>query len=347
MTRRSAWTGAVVVPLVVLALVAGAAWAVSGPGQRLVGRADVRGPLPSALAVAPADTTVLGFTDWVRIRASGVADPDTRDLATRSALSDIGEAVPMALGWSTDDIDWEAFVQDRGAGVLVAAPGGSLSWDEVESGLEEAGFDHDADGWSATPQVLGETGLGDQFTAVRIVRSAGVLVAATAPEAADEVVRTATGRAPSLASVRQAADTAQALVGTDTALLQAGSLGCAAAAVPETDRAAAEAAQAREGRLRAYSFAGRSLTDRGGSGPSAQTVTFAMTFDDVATAREQAPVRERLAVGPFIGRTGQVEDELRGPAATVDQATVALTFDRSADGTVLMLGTGALLFAAC
>ena len=76
-------------------------------------------------------------------------------------------------------------------------------------------------------------------------------------------------------------------------------------------------------------------------------MAIAMTFDDVATAREQAPIRERLATGPFIGRTGQVEDELRDPAATVHQATVALSFDRSADGTVLMLGTGALLFAAC
>ncbi|WP_311209515.1 MULTISPECIES: hypothetical protein [unclassified Aeromicrobium] len=337
----------VVVPLVVLALAAGVAWAVTGPGQQVLGRADVRGPLASALAVAPADTTVLGFTDWDRIRDSGVTDPATRDLATRSALSDIGEAVPQAFGWSIDDVRWEAFVQDLGAGVLVVAPGDALSWSEVEDGLREAGFDQDGDGWSATPQVLTETGLGDQFTAVRIVRSAGVLVAATAPEAADQVVRTATGRDASLATVRQAADTAQALAGADTVLLQAGSLGCDAAAVPDTDRAAADAAQAREGRLQAYSFAGRALTDRGGSGASAQTATFAMTFDDVSTAREQAPIRERLATGPFIGRTGQVEDELRDPSATVDQATVTLSFDRSADGTVLMLGTGALLFAAC
>ncbi|WP_317698645.1 hypothetical protein [Aeromicrobium sp. REDSEA-S32_B7] len=58
-------------------------------------------------------------------------------------------------------------------------------------------------------------------------------------------------------------------------------------------------------------------------------------------------MRERLATGPFVGRSGQVEDELRDPEVAVDQATVSLSFDRSADGTVLMLGTGALLFAAC
>lgn len=336
-----------IVSVVVLALAAGAAWAATGPAQQVLGRGDVRGHLASAVAVAPADTTVLGFTDWQRIRAVGADDLSARDLDTRSTLADLGDVVPQALGWSVDDVRWESFVQDLQAGVLVVAPDDGLSWGQVEDGLREAGFEQSGDAWSAAPEVLLETGLGDQFTAVRIVRSAGVLVAATAPEGADEVVRAATGRDPSLTSVRQAADTAQALMGRDTVLLQAGSLGCDAAAVPPEDSAAADVAQDRAGRLEAYAYAGRGLTDRGGSGPSAQTATFAMTFDEVATAREQAGVRERLSTGPFIGRRGQVEDELRDPSATVNQATVALSFDRSADGTVLMLGTGALLFAAC
>jgi hypothetical protein len=99
--------------------------------------------------------------------------------------------------------------------------------------------------------------------------------------------------------------------------------------------------------LRPYVFSGRALLDRGGSSDDAQTATFAMTFEGVADAREQAGVRLGLSTGPFIGRTGRLEDELRDPAASVDQATLALSFTRSADGTVLMLGTGPLLPASC
>lgn len=336
----------VLAPLVAVAVLAAAGlagWWVSGTA-----RADVRGPLASALAVAPLDTTVLGFTDWERVRDVGADDLDVRDLVTRSVLADLGDAVPTSLGWSTDEVRWEAFVQDSAAGTLVVAPEASLSWSDVEEGLREAGFSDDGDGaWSATPQVILETGLGDQFTEVRLLPRAGVLVAGTDADSADAVVDVAGGGARSLASVRQAADTAQALAGSATALLQAGSLGCEGAAVPEDARAAAEAAQARSGRLEPYAFSGRGLVDRGGSGPDAQTATFAMTFTDVALARAQAPVRLALSTGPFIGRTGQVEEQLRDPRTDVEQATLTLSFDRAADGIVLMLGTGPLVFASC
>jgi hypothetical protein len=311
-------------------------------------RADVRGPLASAVAAAPADTTVLGFTDWERVRALGASDPGSRDLLTRSTLADLGDVVPQRLGWGTGDVRWEAFVQDQSAGVLVVAPGPSLGWDRLERGLRDAGFTDDGDGaWSADAQALVEQGLGDQFVAVRLLREEGLLVAAADPGAAEEVAAAATGREPSLASVRPAADTAQALAGNDTVLLQAGDLGCRDAAVPDEDAAQADAAQARAGRLRPYVFSGRALLDRGGSGDAAQVATFAQTFDDVADARQQARVRLRLARGPFIGRTGRLEDELRDPRARMDQATLALSFTRAADGAVLMLGTGPLLPAAC
>jgi hypothetical protein len=287
----------------------------------IAARAEVRSPLAAALAAAPAGTTVLGLTDWQRIRDVGSDDPGARDLTTRSVLDDLGDAVPNALGWSSDDVAWEAYVQDpTAAGVLVVAPGPDLSWSRLEAGFRRAGF-ADAGG--------------------------GLLVAGSDSAAVEKVVRAATGRAPALTSVRRAVDTAAPLADADTVLLQAGSLGCEDAAVPAESADQAEAAQARAGRLAGYVYSGRALTDGGGSGPSAQTATFAMTFDDVARARRQAPVRERLATGPFVGRSGQVEDELRDPEVAVDQATVSLSFDRSADGTVLMLGTGALLFAAC
>lgn len=330
--------------VVVVALVAAAGWWLSGTA-----RAEVRGPLASAMAAAPAATTVLGLTDWDRVRAVGSDDPGARDLTTRSVLDDLGEAVPTALGWSTADVRWEAYVQDpTRAGVLVVAPGDGLSFGRLEDGFRRAGFDDDGGGrWSAASDVQTSTGLGDQLAEVRLLRREGLLVAGADRSAVDDVARAAAGRAPALTSVRQAVDTARPLADADTVLLQAGSLGCDDAAVPGELQDEADAAQARAGRLAPYDYSGRGLTDRGGSGPSAQTATFAMTFDDVARARRQAPVRLGLSTGPFVGRSGLVQDELRDPRAEVDQATLSLTFDRSADGTVLMLGTGALLLAAC
>lgn len=310
---------------------------------------SARPALTSALAVAPASTTVLGFTDWDRVRATGVDDADDRDLLTRSALNDLGEVVPQNLGWSTADVRWEAFVQDNRSGVLVVAPGPSLPWGRIEGGLRDAGFSDDGDGrWSADPAALVAAGLGDQFTSVGLVRSAGVLVAGADPGGVDAVVDVARGRAPALSSVRPFLDTAAALSGADTVLLQAGPLSCDATAMPDGEaQAQAAAAQERTGRLRPYAVAGRALADRGGTGDDAQTARYALTFDSVDTAREQARVREALSTGPFVGRTGQVEDDLRLQDVMVAQATLTLAFDHAPDGAVVMLGTGPLLFATC
>ena len=109
----------------------------------------------------------------------------------------------------------------------------------------------------------------------------------------------------------------------------------------------ARAAQQRAGTLREVAVSGRAITDRGGLGPDAQTMRFATTFDDVATAREQVAVRAALATGPFIGRTGQVEDTLRLRDTDVRGATAVLVMDHDPETDVFMTGTGPALFATC
>jgi hypothetical protein len=89
------------------------------------------------------------------------------------------------------------------------------------------------------------------------------------------------------------------------------------------------------------------VVDSGGSGFSAQRVTFAMTFGSAVDATEQAQVRSRLATGPFIGRTGQLDETLRLRSATSDDSTVRLDFAHDPDTDVFMTGTGPVLFATC
>ena len=163
------------------------------------------------------------------------------------------------------------------------------------------------------------------------------------------VLAVVAGKARSLADGHAAADTARALAGSDSVLLQGGRLACQTTALArdaELQRQAQTAVE-RAGALEPYRFSGRGLTDRGGSGFSAQRVVFAMTFDSAVEASEQADVRARLATGPFIGRTGPIDETLRLRSADADEATVRLDFAHDPDTDVFMTGTGPVLFATC
>ena len=72
-----------------------------------------------------------------------------------------------------------------------------------------------------------------------------------------------------------------------------------------------------------------------------------MTFDSAVDASEQADVRARLATGPFIGRTGSIDETLRLRSAGADESTVRLDFAHDPDTDVFMTGTGPVLFASC
>lgn len=338
-TLRRGFVPVLLSALLVVGVVVALPWVDSATGWR----GAPGSALSEAMAAAPSDTSVLGFTDWAAVRASGVSAPDERDLLTRSVLAGLGDELQASFGWTVDDVRWEAFVQDPGGGVLVVAPG--FGRGRLEGSLRAAGLTEQADDTWTAPDAGASAGSVDgQFTIVRLVPTAGVFVAGSDDAAVDDVVRTARGTEASLASVRPAADTASALAGSQTVLLQAGDLACTAAAVPDDDAAQADAALARAGELSSFVYAGRGVRD--GTGAT-QQARFALSFESVATAREQAEVRETLARGPFVGRAGDAEEELVLRDATVDHATATLTFDRDPRGAVVMTGTGAWLFATC
>jgi hypothetical protein len=348
-TGRRASVGAV---LVIALALAGGWWAAAL-------RPDTRPPLTSALDVLPARTTIVGFTDWAQIRETvglGVVDtagerdelqnePASRDLTTRSVLGSSVEVMHDALGWSPAELDWEVFGQDpRGAADVVRLDD-SVSFDDVRTRLRGAGYRQDGEVWSTSKG----TRLPSIADNVALVPRQRLVVMSDVPAQIPLVLDVIAGRARSLAGNHAAADTAEALAGSDSALLQAGTLGCTSTAIP-TDRGQAQQARTaveRVGRLEAYRFSGRGLVDRGGAGFSAQRLVMAMTFDSAVVASEQAHVRERLATGPFIGRFGQVEETLRPVSAAADGPTMRMEFAHDPDTDVFMTGTGPILFATC
>jgi hypothetical protein len=352
--RRAA--ALVVAPLLVIALAVGAgAWA--------SGRApDTRSSLTQALDVLPRDTIVAGFTDWASVRSRlGVGSASTaaarasiedtgslRDLTTRSVLGGIVEDMHDAYGWSAADLDWEVYGRATAGAAMVAHVSDRVSLDDVEDRLSELGYTRRGRVWS----IGSESGsaltpeLATTLAHVAVVRDRRLVVATDRAGYASDVLATIGGDAPSALSDRPLADVAEALAGSDSAVLEARAFGCRATEMTDADqtvRDQAEAALARAGTLTSPTFTGRGLVD----GRRDQTIRFVSAFGSPSEAAGQLAVRSALTTGPFIGRTGRVEDTLELLDATADGTVTTLRFAVDPDQAAYMSGEGPLLFAGC
>ncbi len=349
---RSTRAGGYVLPVLVIVLALGGGWWAAAL------KPDTRPALTSAMDALPARTTIVGFTDWAGIRDHlGLGTVDTRgeraelisqaarrDLSTRSVIGQDTEEMRELLGWSPAEVAWEVYGQDAVGAAAVVELDGSVSYADLRTKLRAAGYRQRGETWSVDER----TGLSDILTHVTLVPRQRLLVMSDQADQLSDVLDVVHGRARSLAGVHAAADTAQALAGSDSVLLQGGTLGCETTGVTDEELLPqVQAALDRAGNLAEYRFSGRGLLERGGAGFSAQRLAFAMTFDSAVVASEQARVRSGLATGPFIGRSGPTSDTLRPEAAAADAATVRLAFDHDPDTDVFMPGTGPVLFATC
>jgi hypothetical protein len=345
-----------VAPVLVIGLALGAgSWASGRSG-------DARSSLAQALDVMPADTLVAGFTDWASIRSRlGVGRAGTatararlgdegslRDLTTRSVLAGLIEEMHDRLGWSVADVDWEAYSRGPSGSAMAARLSAGVSLDRVEDRLDRLGYTRRGDVWALAPDdaaVLSPQAA-SALAVVSVVRDRRLVVAAARPGAVRDVLTTARGQAPSALSNRPLADVARALAGSDTAVLQGRAFGCRATSVAGADdtvKAQARAAVARAGALTSPTFTGRGLVD----GRPEQSIRFVSAFSSPAEAIDQLRVRTALTSGPFVGRTGRVEDTLDLRRASVDGTVATLRFSVDPDKAAYMSGEGPLLFAGC
>lgn len=323
---------------------------------------DTRSSLTSALDALPDETLVAGFTDWAAIRddlgigaASTAAgrsaladDASLRDLTTRSVLGGVIADMDEAYGWSAADLEWESYGQSRAGAAMVGRFTDSVSIDDVEDRLGTLGYTRDGDVWSISE--AGSTTVGPELARtlgqLAFVPRQRLVIAADRAGFVPEVLAAIRGDEPSALSVRALADVAGELAGSQTAVLQSGPFGCRATSLDAlgADVAAqADAALARAGDLRTPTFTGRGLVD----GPRSQSIRFVSAFGSPAEAADQLKVRSALATGPFIGRSGQIDDTLDLMGSTTAGSTATLRFDLDPDRGAFMSGEGALLFASC
>jgi len=347
----------VLVPLLVIAAaIVGGRWA----GDEVA--ADTRSATTSALDSLPADTQVAGVTDWSRVRRvlrvgsasteSGRAvltdDAALRDLSTRSVLGQFTEELHDSYGWSPADLDWEAYGQAKDGAVMVARLDGSVSLASVRSHLAKLGYSRDGRVWTIDPD--GNTvsqELASTLSAIAVVPGRRLIVAGDRAAYVSTVLKTVDRDAASLLSVRSAADVASTLTGADSLLVQTGAFSCDAASLKGADadvKAQARAALDRAGALVEPEFTGRALD---GVSKKTETMRFAFGFRSPSVAAGQLRVRSALASGPFIGRSGRIEDSLVPRSSSVQGTTVLLRFRHDPDTTAYMTGDGPLLFASC
>lgn len=356
MTRARPLVRVVVVPLVAIALAAAVGSWASGREP------DTRSSLTAALDSLPRATLVAGFTDWAAIRAEldlGTAstasaraaltdDASLRDLTTRSVLGGIIEAMDATYGWSAADLDWESYGRAPSGAAMVARFADSVSIDNLERRLAALGYVRNGTVWTLSAESNTEIGPELAATLGNLAFDPGrrLVVAADRPGYVTTVLAVVRGADPSALSVRPLADVAMALAGSDTAVVQSGGFACRATSLDALGAdvlAQADAAVARAGALRSPTFTGRGLVD----GPRRQTIRFAAAFDSPSDAVDQARVRAALSSGPFIGRTGRIEDSLILRDATTSGSIVTLAFALDPDRAAYMSGEGPALFAGC
>lgn len=301
-----------------------------------------RTPLATAVASVPADVSVLGFTDWASILDRyTVEEALERDLSTRSALADADlDEIRSVLGWRLEDLAWEAYAQDRIGDVVVVALKGDVP---SEARLRKAGYKLGGKVWRATGRLENQQPL---YRFVVPLAKRHLVVMSEGFEAVEKTLAVIEGRRASLAANPHVASTVAALAAGETALLQAGDLGCDAthAAIDADAVDQVRAAQGRFGTLQTYRWLGRGLND---DGSQLQTFVVAMPFKSAAIASRQADVRAAMSVGPFIGRAGNMSEVLRLRSARADGNTAVLTYAHPANSDFLMPGRGPLLPASC
>ena len=209
---RSRLTVAAVVLLVVAVLAAGAVAGV----QRW--RDAHRSDLERAMAMAPADSQRLCWTDWAGVREeldlSLSADSPTAevtelidrgfeaDLTSTSALAESAALMHGPFGFSPATVDWELFTQSEAAAAVTLGLPDSADFDSIADRLAALGYaapSSDTGVWLGGPDLLAQIGtqITPELTFVALDAEEHVIVTSDTTEGAKAAMAAASkGGAP-------------------------------------------------------------------------------------------------------------------------------------------------------
>lgn len=328
-----------VAPFALILLVAGL-----GAGLAASQGAEQRAPFAAALDVLPTTTATVDYTDWSRIDSS-LDDAALAGLTTRSVLAPLDTEMRDLLGWSVTGLHWEAYGRTDG-GAVTALGLGDVTVARAERSFAALGAAV-GDGthvYRLADDVRASADFTSTFAWTGVVADRDLVLAAPDRASLEAAMAAVSGGGRSLLSVRAVADLARPLGGATSVLLQNRQFLCLSSAIDPADEASGRQLSAALGpsRLADPDWGARALV-----GTAPQRIVFAVAFGSDAVARDQIRVRQGLASGPFVGRSGQVSDSLRDLRAAVDDAVVSLDFALTPEGEQFMTDTGPVVFASC
>ena len=315
-----------------------------------------------AVALAPASTERMTWTDWEGVRSTLGSDVDAgsdtealtgfldeafeADLSPMSALVESAEAMQESYGFSPASLEWELLAQSEdGAAVLMRLPD-ETDFDALGDRLEGLGYqrpDDDTGVWVGGRNLLPQIGtLTPELQYLALDADQQLVVGSDTEAYAGTAIAAATGeddgrRRPRRR--RRGGGRARSRPRSTAAT------SCAARsrwATPD----AADQEQASD--LLAAAGEVNPLTGFAMAREPGGDVRVAMSFEDDDQARTNADTRATLASGPAPGQGGDFTDRFRLGRVAAEGEVVTMALDPVEGSYVLSdLSSGPVLFATC
>lgn len=325
-----------------------------------------RTDLSEALAVVPASTQRLAFTDWAAVRRALDVPEQTRptdanierlsasaydaDLSAASSIDEATAALQEHFGFSAATVLWEAFAQsDEGAVMVVRLPD-DFDLGRVEDHLSDLGFAEPSRStgvWQGGADLVAaiDPTITPELQYVVVLADQNLVVTSDEEDYAEQAAEVAQGDRDSLADVGRTRELVDTLDEPAAALVWPGDFACDDLAMSQAD----EDSQDRADVL---------VDEAGGVSPMSGLVmalqpdrdlVVAALFEDSGQAKDNLGPRAELAVGEAPGRGGSFSDDLRLVTSRTDGSAVMLELRPKAEsGFVLSaLYDGPVLFATC
>lgn len=314
-----------------------------------------------AVSLAPEGAQRLTWTDWAGARRALEVDLDAdssdeevdqflsdafeEDLSPMSALLESTPAMHERFPFSPVTLDWELLSQsEEGAVILMRLPEGT-SFDAVEDGIEELGYQRPGDDggvWHGGVDLLPTIGtLTPELQFLAIDADQRLVVGSDAENYLAQAMETVTGDAESVDGLDDVVD---ALDEPLAAAVYDGELACRSLAMGAAD--AADQDQAAD--LIAAAGEVSPMTAFAMATEPGLGVRVAMSFETEDQARANADSRAALASGPAPGQGGDFSDRFRLGAVRADGDVVTMDLQPEDGGYLLSdLSSGPVLFATC
>lgn len=317
--------------------------------------------LQRAVAMAPAATERMTWTDWAGVRSSLGSDVDASsgsgavtdllaeaheaDLSPMSSLLESAATMQESYGFSPASLEWELLTQSEdGAAVLMALPE-ETDLAGLADRLEGLGYqrpDDEAGVWRGGRDLLPQIGtLTPELQYLAIDDDRRLVVGSDTAEYAQVAIDAATGEDDGFAGLD---DVVESVGEPLAAAVYGGDVVCRTLAMGNAGPSDQE--QARD--LVAAAGEVNPLTGFAMARGRDDVVRVAMSFEDDEQARTNADTRARLAAGPAPGQGGDFSDRFRLGRVTAEGSVVLMELDPVEGSYVLSdLSSGPVLFATC